>query len=296
MKTTQSNSVTPKDAKNEIGFKADALDMNEKTETLSTIPQENAQQSQQFSHRKKKMVRRKRKNHKTYAHIGMKTSTSRISKNSPTNSTLNSSLSYFPSLKCSKNHNNSTFKNSNDTQRSVMESSALLFKGDYSPPTNIGSVTPFLYRNSFSLTRKRSKNLRNSPNREAERIGREKLNKFQNKKHKEYQLNLLKNRVSRLEQEEINAQKKIRAIETRAEKFIKARFNFNIQQQDKFQHNLRVQQDLKLKREKLNKERQESYERKKQIRMSMIERKLNEGHTVRNKLETGFKERDLRLK
>ena len=47
-------------------------------------------------------------------------------------STLNSTISYFPSLKCHNYSNNSpNLKNHNDTQRSLMESTAIAFSQDY---------------------------------------------------------------------------------------------------------------------------------------------------------------------
>mmetsp|Transcript_4589 Transcript_4589/g.3862 ORF Transcript_4589/g.3862 Transcript_4589/m.3862 type:complete len:160 (+) Transcript_4589:316-795(+) len=57
-----------------------------------------------------------------------------------------------------------------------------------------------------------------------------------------------------------------------------------------------MHQELEKKRDRIRQERVNSYERKEQIRMSMIESKLKEGLNVKFHLKNGFKNRDHRLK
>jgi hypothetical protein len=60
------------------------------------------------------------------------------------------------------------------------------------------------------------------------------------------------------------------------------------------QHRYKVQKDTEEKREMLRQERINSYERKKVIRMSMIENKLHDGLLVKQGLQAGFRSRDYR--
>lgn len=203
-------------------------------------------------------------------------------------STLNSTLSYFPSLKCGTISNASPMlKNSNETQRSMMESTAIVFSHDYSPISNNVSMASIFHRKAAS-------NPRNRGETEKARLGREKLNKHHNRKHTDYNLSLLKNRIKKLEYEEQKAQKKIIETQRRAEAFMQTRYKFDVDQSIK--HETRYERELELqrRRERFRQERLDSYERKKQIRMNIITNNLKEGLGVKKVLQEGFRDRDYR--
>lgn len=273
-----------------------------KSPSAPNLPLSNIKNSAAPSHpskpSKKTRIRRKKINNdkKTYTHIGIKTSKSKppkTSKNSPSNSTLNSTLSYFPSLKLhksnAKNSKTSTIKDSQTTQRTLLESSATLFNPDAIPSTQVDTSSSFFRRDARSLPRKRLASIQA----EKDRLGREKLHKYKNRKHTDYQVGLLKNRVKRLKQEEINAQKKIHETKRRAEKFMEARFKYDVDQSIKYDYRYHTQRELEQKRDRINQERKNSYERKKQIRMGVIESKLKEGLKVKQGLYNSFKNRDI---
>ena len=228
---------------------------------MSTINPEDTQQTQSnhFTSRKRRSKKRS-KNKNAYSIIAHNDKNRRVAKPSPSNSTLNSTLSYFPSLKCHVNTTQSpSIKNSNDTQRSVMESSANMFLFDSSPLSMHGSSTSFVNRKAGSMPRERF--VKGDP--EKDKLGREKLNKFHNRKHTDYQLNLLQNRIRKLAQEEKNAQRKIQETQRRAESFLQTRYKFEVDQSIKNEYRFQQQKELELKRERLRQERLNSYEKKK---------------------------------
>jgi hypothetical protein len=97
-----------------------------------------------------------------------------------------------------------------------------------------------------------------------------------------------------LAQEEALAHKKIQETQRRASQFRHTRHKYDIDQSTIHQHRYKVQNDTEIKREMLRQERINSYERKKVIRMSMIENKLHEGLLVKQGLQDGFRSRDYR--
>ncbi|CAI2372559.1 unnamed protein product [Moneuplotes crassus] len=281
----QSNPTSPP-------YKSPSSEANSRRNSQTTSMPSAQAQIPASNRTKLKRIKRRPKNDHTYTHIGIKTAIKKQGKHSPTNSSLNSTLSYFPSLKLhQKRMNNSPLKNSNATQRSVIESSANVFSNDISPSTEVGTASSFMRRDARSLPHGRAGGI----NPEKDRLGREKLNKYHNRKHTDYQLNLLKNRIHRLEHEESKAQKKIMATQRLADKFMEARFKYDVDQSIKQDYRYRTHRDLEEKRNRLNQERRDSYERKKQIRMNCIENKLKEGLQVKQTLYRGFYNRDVRL-
>ena len=192
MTTIETAELTPKETRNEFNSKPSGLETDDRVETFTSLNPDNGQQSQPVIASKKRKQKRRSKNDRTYSHIGVKSTSRKIEKITPSNSTLNSTLSYFPSLKLqSKTKNNSTLKNSNETQRSVMESSAQAADLNLSSKSPLGTHVSFFNRKAVSMPKRRIGGV--DP--EKDRLGREKLNKFQNRKHTDYQLNLLKNRI-----------------------------------------------------------------------------------------------------
>jgi hypothetical protein len=166
-----------------------------------------------------------------------------------------------------------------------------MFLFDASPLSMHGSSSSFMNRKGGSMPRERF--LKGNP--EKDKLGREKLNKFHNRKHTDYQLGLLQNRIRKLAQEEKNAQRKIQETQRRAESFLQTRYKFEVDQSIKNEYRLQQQKELELKRERLRQERLNSYEKKKQIRMNVIGNNLQDGMRVKQLLQNGFRDRDMRL-
>lgn len=181
-------------------------------------------------------------------------------------------------------------KNSENTQRSVIESENRILTNEYSPTSQLGSSNSFFKRIAESVPKRKA-----FFDSEKDKLGREKLNKFHNRKHTDYQLSLLKNRIKKLAKEETMAQKKIQETQRRADTFLETRYKYDVDQSIKHQHRYKVQKETEAKREQLRQERINSYERKKQIRMNMLENKLRDGLIVKQTLQNGFQDRDYRL-
>jgi len=269
------------------------LDRTQRSQELTTQMSQEGQQSQpHYSTQKKKKFKKRLNGKNAYSIIQTGDRYRKIHKVSPKNSALNSTLSYFPSLKCSTRSNNSpSLKNSNNTHRSVMESTVHAFNSEYLSSQQMDSNASFQRRKSDSLPPKRT--LRG--NAEKDRLGREKLNKFHNKKHTHYQLNLLKNRINRLAYEEAKAQKKIDETKKRAESFMQTRYKFNVDQSIKNNYQFKMQQETEANREKFRQQRRDSYERIKQAKLKLIEKNLQDGFEVKQNLRHGFTNRDLRM-
>ncbi len=74
---------------------------------------------------------------------------------------------------------------------------------------------------------------------------------------------------------------------------MEARFKYDVDQSIKYDYRYHTQRELEEKRDRINQERKNSYERKKQIRMGVIESKLKEGLKVKQGLYNSFKNRDI---
>jgi hypothetical protein len=109
-----------------------------------SVIQESGQQSQNCSKQKKKPIKKFRGD-KAYSNSLVTTKkVRRTAKLSPKSSTLNSKLSYFPSLKMNGRANNSPImKNSENTQRSVIESETRIFTNEFSPTSQLGTTSSF---------------------------------------------------------------------------------------------------------------------------------------------------------
>ena len=130
---------------------------------------------------------------------------------------------------------------------------------------------------------------------EKDRLGREKLNKYHNRKHTDYQLTLLKNRIKKLAHEEMLVQRKIRETQRRADHFIFTRYKFDVDQNTKYENKYAKQIELQEKRERIRQERINSHEKKKQAKMNVISNNFKEGLNVKKTLYDGFRDRDMRL-
>ena len=110
-----------------------------------SVIQESGQQSQNFSAQKKKKSIKKFRGDKAYSNSLVATrKVRRTGKLSPKSSTLNSKLSYFPSLKMNSRAKNSPImKNSENTQRSVIESETRVFTNEFSPTSQLGTTSSF---------------------------------------------------------------------------------------------------------------------------------------------------------
>lgn len=137
-------------------------------------------------------------------------------------------------------------------------------------------MTSFMMRKAVSNPRNRE-----GIDNDKDKLGREKLNKYHNRKHTDYQLTLLKNRIKKLAHEEMLAQRKIRESQRRADNFIQTRYKFDVDQNIKYEHKYAKQIELQNKREKIRQERLESYERKKLAKMNIISNNINDGINIK---------------
>lgn len=158
-----------------------------------------------------------------------------------------------------------------------------------SPSSGKSSSSSF-HRKAASIPRNRYIN-----NTETDKIGRERLRKFYERKHTDNQLQTLKNRIHKLTRDEQNAQRKMKQTQHFADFFMQARYKFDVDQQIKNDSRYQKYMEIQEKRDRLNQERQESLERKKEIRRSVLESNLKQGYMVKQNLRQGFNERDGRL-